>query len=169
MLRVKWSDHIWYVNTTPASSVKYGLEVLSLRYFGVLPDVVLSGTNQGFNLGLAYLASGTFGAAKYAISQGVPGLAFSAGNNDIRPYTELGGPKDQANIYAEMIMQLVSQLQKDISSNQSLLPSGVGLNVNFPDATRHQCTASKSDWKQTRLLGSINRSPVSVAGIRMIE
>lgn len=127
--------------------------------------MVLSGTNQGFNLGLAYLASGTFAAAKYAISKGVPGLAFSSGNNAIRPYTELKGQEDQASIYAEMIMQLVSQLQKDIASNQSLLPSGVGLNVNFPNATRHQCTALNSSWKQTRLLGSIDRSPVSAANV----
>ena len=130
----KKDDHIWYVNTTPASSVEYGLHVLSPQYFdGRQPDLVVAGTNQGYNLGLAYLASGTYGAAQYAIRQGVPALAFSAGNEDIRPYTELGDENDQANIYAESVVQLITQLQTTQGQQQAILPRGTGLNVNFPD------------------------------------
>lgn len=40
------SDHIWYINSTPASSIKYGLDVLAPRYFGGAPDIVLTGVNQ---------------------------------------------------------------------------------------------------------------------------
>lgn len=158
------ADRIWYVNSTPASSIQYGLDVLSPRYFGGPPDVVLTGTNQGFNLGLAYLVSGTYGAAKYAISKGVPGLAFSAGDESIRPYTELGGPEDQANVYAEMIMHLLSYLEKSVKSGQPLLPRRTGLNVNFPSAVERGCQANDSKWVMSRLLASIDKSPVRRSG-----
>ena len=121
---------------------------------------MVAGTNQGFNLALAYLASGTYGAAKYAISRGVPGLAFSAGDNAIRPYTDLGGSDDQANVYAEMIMEVLSHLESKLTPGQPLLPRRTGLNVNFPSAAKHNCRASSSEWVMTRLLASIDRSPV---------
>lgn len=154
-------DHIWYVNTTPASSVKYGLQVLAPRYFDSLPDLVIAGTNQGFNHGLAYLVSGTYGAAKYAIKHGIPGIACSAGNEAIRPYTDLKGADDQANIYAEYVMDLVAQLGRTRKKDDSLLPPGVGLNVNFADANSDNIQTSRRKWVQTRLLSTIESSPVS--------
>jgi hypothetical protein len=39
-----------------------------------------------------------YGAAKYAVAQGVPGIALSAQNATVRPYTELGGPEDQVSV-----------------------------------------------------------------------
>lgn len=55
---------------------------------------------QGNNLGLAYLVSGTYGAAKYAVKQGLPAIALSSENATVRPFTEISGPEDQANVYA---------------------------------------------------------------------
>jgi 5'/3'-nucleotidase SurE len=138
------------------------LEVLCPRYFDGVPDIVIAGTNQGFNLALAFLASGTYAAAEYGVLQGIPGIAFSSGNKAIRPYTDIQGEQDQANIYAEMIMDLVLHLQSNRTEREPLLPRGIGLNVNFPDAMKRQCTAVESKWAQTRLLSTISKSPVSV-------
>lgn len=47
--------------------------------FGPRPDVVLSGVNNGPNVGQAVMHSGTVGAALTAALHGVPGLAVSLG------------------------------------------------------------------------------------------
>jgi 5'-nucleotidase len=49
--------------------------------FGPPPDVVVSGTNSGFNTGPAVLHSGTVGAALTAAAQGVAGVALSTERN----------------------------------------------------------------------------------------
>jgi 5'-nucleotidase len=62
------------VEGTPADSVNVALDS------GVEPDVVVSGVNEGPNLGpLAIDVSGTFGAARAAATRGYPALAVSAG------------------------------------------------------------------------------------------
>jgi 5'-nucleotidase len=77
------------VDGFPADSVIYALENL---YPGEPPHVVLSGINDGQNvgdvvvtgtLGLLVDASGTVGAAKTAACLGVPALASSQGNGDV--------------------------------------------------------------------------------------
>lgn len=157
------TDHVWYINSTPASSIRYGIEELCPRYFDGLPDIVLTGTNQGNNLGLAYLGSGTYGAAKYAVSEkGVPAIAFSAGNSTERVYSDLSGPDDQANVYAHMALDLVRHLLENGdkgSPDGRLLPSGTLLNVNFPSQPSYGCQAKSSKWVLTRILGTLDRSP----------
>jgi 5'-nucleotidase len=58
----------------PADSVNYALDELRLH-----PDVVVSGINQGQNLGPVTAISGTVGAAKRAATRGVPAIAASQG------------------------------------------------------------------------------------------
>ena len=55
----KWS----YLDATPASCVKFGLNVPFLDHF---PDVVVSGINHGSNAASAACYSGTLGAAEEA-------------------------------------------------------------------------------------------------------
>lgn len=62
----------WRVNGTPADCVALGMH----NWDGV--DVVLSGINQGLNLGNALWHSGTLAAAKQATLFGIRGIAFSA-------------------------------------------------------------------------------------------
>jgi 5'-nucleotidase len=63
------------VNGFPADSVNYGLaHVVKTK-----PDVVLTGVNQGQNLGPVAALSGTVGAAKAGAAAGIPSLASSAG------------------------------------------------------------------------------------------
>ena len=58
----------------PADAVRVALEDLGLQ-----PDLVLSGINEGQNLGPIVDVSGTVGAARAAVRAGVPALAVSAG------------------------------------------------------------------------------------------
>jgi 5'-nucleotidase len=61
----------------PADAVIRGLTLAKER-----PDVVITGTNAGQNLGPFIDISGTIGAARAAAQQGIPALAVSAGLGD---------------------------------------------------------------------------------------
>ncbi|HRW39412.1 MAG: 5'/3'-nucleotidase SurE [Acidimicrobiales bacterium] len=65
----------------PADSVRYAFETM-----GVEPDLVVTGINEGQNLGPIVDASGTVGAARKAVSFGVPALATSQGFGDELDY-----------------------------------------------------------------------------------
>lgn len=58
----------------PSDAVNTAFDVLGLK-----PDVVITGINEGQNLGPAVDASGTVGAARAAAAHGVPALATSQG------------------------------------------------------------------------------------------
>lgn len=62
------------VNGYPADSVRVALEELDIE-----PDLVVSGVNQGQNVGPFAALSGTLGAARYAARAGIPAVASSAG------------------------------------------------------------------------------------------
>ncbi len=61
----------------PADAVNVALGEL-----GIEPDLVVSGVNKGQNVGPLAAVSGTVGAARTAIRQGVPAVAVSAGLRD---------------------------------------------------------------------------------------
>jgi 5'-nucleotidase len=65
------------VNGTPADSANVAFDKL-----GIKPDVTISGTNAGQNLGPVVDLSGTVGAARVAARHGVPALAVSSGFAD---------------------------------------------------------------------------------------
>lgn len=69
---VQQHDRAWTVTGTPADCVRMGLLWLQLR-----PDLVVSGVNQGGNLGLDIVYSGTVAAAREACSLGFPAVAMS--------------------------------------------------------------------------------------------
>jgi 5'-nucleotidase len=62
------------VNGFPADSVNYGLDHVVTK----TPNLVVSGTNEGQNLGGFTDSSGTVGAARAAAARGIPALAVSA-------------------------------------------------------------------------------------------
>lgn len=70
----------------PADSVNYALDTLHLE-----PDVVVSGINQGQNLGAVASISGTVGAAKRAAARGIPAIAVSQGVGDAPRYDVAAG------------------------------------------------------------------------------
>lgn len=65
---VHWS----YLDATPASCVKYGI-----NFADPLPDVVICGINHGSNASAAACYSGTLGAAEEAALNGIPAIGVS--------------------------------------------------------------------------------------------
>ncbi|MFP8881318.1 MAG: 5'/3'-nucleotidase SurE, partial [Myxococcota bacterium] len=57
----------FYVDGSPAASVLRGIDVSAEQIFGRPPDLVISGPNEGNNLGLVTPHSGTVGATVTAL------------------------------------------------------------------------------------------------------
>ena len=104
-----------YVNGTPADCVHIALTGL----LGYRPDLVVSGINNGANMGDDTLYSGTVGAAMEGYLFGIPSIAFSQ--------TEKGWAHLEAA--AERARDLVLQIHR-----QGLLTARPWLlNVNIPN------------------------------------
>jgi 5'-nucleotidase len=69
------------VDGFPADTIRYALDELGLE-----PDLVVSGINEGQNLGPVVEISGTVGAARAAVARGIPALASSAGDGEAPDY-----------------------------------------------------------------------------------
>ncbi|MEB3295084.1 MAG: 5'/3'-nucleotidase SurE [Synechococcales bacterium] len=102
----------WSCSGTPADCVKLALWSLLDKQ----PDFVLSGINQGANLGTDVLYSGTVSAAMEGIMEGIPSIAMSLTSFTSRDFQAA----------ADYACQLLLQLQKHP------LPSSTLLNVNVP-------------------------------------
>lgn len=105
-----------YVDATPASCVKFGLNTLFLNDF---PDVVVSGINHGSNASTAACYSGTLGAAEEAALNGIPAIGVSL--DTLHPDADFSGVK-------EYFSDIFRKLMEDYPEKH-----GVFYNVNFPD------------------------------------
>ena len=105
-----------YVDATPASCVKFGLNIL---FEGNYPDVVVSGINHGSNAATASCYSGTLGAAAEAALNGIPAIGVSL--DTLHPDADFSAVEK----YFEDIF---SRLMTEYPSRH-----GVYYNVNFPD------------------------------------
>ncbi len=113
-LRIKQLDNGYYsVEGTPTDCVHLALT----GFMDPIADMVVSGINEGGNLGDDILYSGTVAAAMEGRYLGLPAIAFSMVGDDIQHY-------DTA---AAIARQLVLKMRADI------LPSQTILNVNIPD------------------------------------
>jgi 5'-nucleotidase len=117
-----------YVDGTPVAALLHGLDVVGKARWGKAPDLVLSGPNEGQNVGAIILSSGTVSAAQYAAVNGIPAIALSAGAG-----TE-GASLDNplSDEVAGRTVELVTHLEARAGQGP-LLPAGLALNVNFPD------------------------------------
>ena len=114
----KVAERIYFVTSTPADSVRLGLQVV-YKHVENYPDLIISGINLGENLAEDTLYSGTVGAAREAVVHGVPGLAFST-----------PGPKyNHLDSAAKVVVDLVAKLQQ----NSSLLAEPFVWNINIPN------------------------------------
>ncbi|GCB19342.1 acid phosphatase [Aspergillus awamori] len=127
-----------YVNSYPATSMKYGLNNLSSTYFSGSPDLAVAGPNVGANLGLAVFFSGTVGATTYAANQGIPAIAFS-GYTGSQIAWNVSSVPTYSTVYAELATKLVDEL---VESGTPYLPEGVWLNVNFGAVSDDSCTSA---------------------------
>lgn len=122
-----------YVNGTPSDSVHIALTGLLTHK----PDLVLSGINQGANMGDDTLYSGTVAAAMEGYLFGIPSIAFSQ--------AEKGwGHLDAAAAVARQVVESVLPL---LVVPPGQRPAPWLLNVNIPN----RADAAKLPWVTTRL------------------
>lgn len=117
-----------YVDGTPVAALLHGLDVVGKSRWGKAPDLVLSGPNEGQNVGAIILSSGTVSAAQYAAVSGIPAIALSAGAGT--EAASLDNPVSDA--VAGRTVELLAHLEARAGVGP-LLPAGLALNVNFPD------------------------------------
>ena len=119
-----------YVDATPASCVKFGLNTMFLDNF---PDVVVSGINHGSNASNASCYSGTLGAAEEAALNGIPAIGVSL--DSLHPDADFS-----------CVEAFFGGIFENIMSN---LPSkhGVYYNVNFPDLPTCQIKGVKVGYQ----------------------
>ena len=156
----------WAVEGSPADSVSaalYGL-LPSVLPEGESIDLVVSGVNDGENIAKFTNASGTVGAAMFALRRGVPSIAVSAGQ-DIVGRRALGEafqsgdfaaiPAIQAEIQANLVKAadtaaaLIPQIIDELGEHG--LAEGLGLNVNVP--------SGRFEPKGVRVVRSENAQP----------
>ena len=117
-----------YVHGTPVMAAMYGVDVLAQARWGKAPDLLISGPNEGQNVGKIVVSSGTIGNVQFAAGRGIPAIALSAGS-DTTDNTSLANA-DSA-VVAGLSMQLINALVAKANGGR-VLPEGVALNVNFP-------------------------------------
>ena len=105
-----------YVDATPASCIKFGLNVLFPDNF---PDVVVSGINHGSNAATASCYSGTLGAAEEAALNGIPAIGVSL--DTLHPDADFSAVE-------KYFGDIFTRLMNDYPSRH-----GIYYNVNFPD------------------------------------
>jgi len=111
---VQHAPGCFHLNGTPADCVRIALRALHLEI-----DLVLSGINQGGNLGADIYTSGTVAAAREAALLGVPAVALSQYVNREHP---LEWAQTQRN--ASVALAAIRE--------QALAAPGVYWNVNLP-------------------------------------
>ena len=136
-----------YVNGTPIMATAYGLDILAPARWGSAPDLVISGPNQGQNVGSVVISSGTVSNVQFAASRGIAAIAFSASESTEGEVDESGNHADNrlSRIVADHAVTLLSELVKK-SRGKPILPAGLALNVNFPDEV-----TSASAWSFSRI------------------
>ena len=110
--RTKWS----YLDATPASCVKFGLNT---RFLGRFPDVVVSGINHGSNASSASCYSGTLGAAAEAALNGIPAIGVSLDTLD---------PKADFSVVIRYFPEIFRMIMASLPEKK-----GIYYNVNFPN------------------------------------
>ncbi|MEQ1603060.1 MAG: 5'/3'-nucleotidase SurE, partial [Methylophilaceae bacterium] len=103
----------YYVNGTPTDCVHLAVTGL----LDELPDMVISGINDGANMGDDTIYSGTVAAAMEGYLLGIPSIAVSMSQHGVRYYETA----------AKVVVDLVKRHQ------QTILPPPMLINVNVPD------------------------------------
>ncbi|MEM7454732.1 MAG: 5'/3'-nucleotidase SurE [Planctomycetota bacterium] len=111
------SDRSFAISGTPADCVRWSSGL------GVKFDWVLSGVNNGANLGADIFVSGTVAAAREAILHGIPSIAFSQHRR------AFNAPGFDWTRTTELVVQMIPELTHD-SGNGNFRSA---YNVNFPD------------------------------------
>ncbi len=122
---------LYQCSGSPADCVKLALEQVAPRR----PDVLVSGINHGDNASVSVFYSGTMGAVLEGCMKGLPAVGFSLRTSN--PAADFSACKP----YVQRIVQRMLD---------EGLPSGVCLNVNFPEGMELQglrvCRMARGNW-----------------------
>lgn len=128
---------VYAVEGTPATAVILAVEqVMTER-----PDLVVSGTNDGANIGVLSSFSGTVGATVAALNlvgEPIPAIAISSNRLD-----QSVAPGEEPNLghareIADFLVGVVAGLDASRAEDGALLPRGIALNINYPALPRDQ-------------------------------
>ena len=128
---VEFAPDRWFVDATPVTTTQAALDLILA---GEEPDLVISGINEGENVGANIaISSGTVSAATTATRAGIPAIAVSAGTlRDEAFNVDEVALAEAYDFGAEFVVDLIDQLIISQGDRPELLPDGVGLNVNIP-------------------------------------
>ncbi len=120
---------VYSCSGTPADCIFYGLK----GALPMVPDVVVSGINKGYNVGTDIIYSGTVGAAREAVLHKIPAIAISAeGFEPPHPFAQA------ARFLADHIEGFLPLWTDDIVIN---------INVPFePDGSWQAATPQQRDY-----------------------
>ncbi|WIF94723.1 5'/3'-nucleotidase SurE [Caminicella sporogenes] len=113
----------WAVNGTPTDCVKLGIEAI----LDIKPDIIISGINDGPNLGTDVLYSGTVSAAIEGAIHGFKSLAISMVSKKDIDY----------DFGADFSLKIAEKLL------EKELPNNTLLNINIPDCSRQEVKGIK--------------------------
>ncbi len=124
--KVEYGDNIeaWSLNGTPSDCIKIAIE-------GILnekPDIIVSGINNGPNLGTDVLYSGTVSAAIEGAIHNIPSIALS-----------VYGKKRQIN-YEGAAVHSCNLINVALENN---MPNNIVLNVNIPSLNSNEIKGVK--------------------------
>ncbi len=112
------------INGTPADCVKLAVDSLLKEK---KPDLVVSGINNGPNLGTDVLYSGTVSAAIEASILGIPSIAISMGDRDIVQYSDAA--------------EYTCRIAKEMFKNEVLTDTII--NINYPTCNKIDIKGAK--------------------------
>lgn len=121
--RVEHADVAYSTSGTPTDCVRLAM----LELAGPRPDLVVSGANNGLNVGDDIAYSGTVAAAFDASMNGLPAIAVSQQSTS----RELGYPRESEFDHRAM-STFMHGLVALVLDNWESLPEGLLLNVNVP-------------------------------------
>jgi len=119
-------EHAWSVDGTPADCIYVALHS-GTRVLPRAPDMVVSGMNNGPNLGIDVVYSGTVAAAREAAHRGIPAVTVSA--------DALADKPAAAALAARIVAAALARWRRDEGSAPLL-------NVNVPAGERWELRAT---------------------------
>lgn len=148
----------WYLDGTPASCIKYGIDNI---FRPEVPDLVVSGINHGSNAATAALYSGTIGAAMEAAVNLVPGIGVSL--DDLSHDADFSAVE---KLLPGILDRLIPAL-KDC-------PQGTFYNINFPNRPAEEirgikvCHMGMAHWERefrdyAQTMGELGITPGAAA------
>ena len=120
-LRTLPGEDWWYLDGTPASCIKFGIDNV---LYPQRPDLVVSGINHGNNVATAAVYSGTIGAAMEGAVNGITSIAVSL--DDFRPDADFSAVK-------ALLPDLLNKLLASYNPR-----FGSFYNINFPALPKEQ-------------------------------